>query len=197
MDILSGIGLEQLRMWIWILAIGFAVGMGLWRRHQLALVGFASTLLFATLNAGAGIYVLKCLGDSRWTVGDPPMSAPELSNVPFAGQYLEPLESSLESITGRVNSFWEFSQALPVALDFFTRSGWALLVAIPLIVIVLVRSYRTASRRRKDLQNLNGTVAQLQSELAAIKLALPAESYLALPPENQEQPRQQRTRRKQ
>ncbi|MDV2978686.1 hypothetical protein [Glutamicibacter nicotianae] len=198
MEILTGIGLEQLRLWIWILVLAFAVAVGLWRRHQLVAVALASVLLFATLNAGAGIYILKRLGDPRWTAGEPPVSAPELSGTPIVGQQLVPLESALEAIAGGVNSFWEFRQALPVALDFFTRSGWALLVAIPLIIVIMIKTFQAARRRRKDLLNLRGTVVQLQAELAEIKAILPAPATTAGVTELGNQtgsPRTRRTRR--
>ncbi|MGH3653095.1 hypothetical protein [Glutamicibacter sp.] len=194
MDFLTGIGLEQLRMWIWILALVFAVVVGLWRRRQLVVVALATVLLFATFNAGAGIYILKRLGDPRWTMGEPPVSAPELSGTPIVGRQLAPLESALESIAGGVNSFWEFNQALPVALDFFARSGWALLAAIPLIIVIMIRNFRAASRRRKELLNLSGAVAQLQAELAAIKGNLPEQATLVVAPEQGSQPEKARTR---
>lgn len=195
MDILTGIGLEQLRLWIWVLALAFAVAVGLWRRHQLVAVALASVLLFATLNAGAGIYILKRLGDQRWTSGEPPVSAPELSGTPIVGQQLVPLESALEAIAGGVNSFWEFRQALPVALDFFSRSGWALLVAIPLIIVIMIRTFQAARRRRRDLLKLSSTVAQLQAELAEIKGILPAPATAAGVTELGDQPDRLRTRR--
>ena len=195
MDILTGIGLEQLRLWIWILVLAFAVAVGFWRRHQLVAVALASVLLFATLNAGAGIYILKRLGDPRWTAGEPPVSAPELSGTPIVGQQLVPLESALAAIAGGVNSFWEFRQALPVALDFFTRSGWALLVAIPLIIAIMLRTFQAARRRRKDLQKLSDAVDHLQSELAMVKAILPAPATAAGATELGNQPDRPLTRR--
>lgn len=195
MDVLAGIGPERLQLWIWILVLVFAVAAGLWRRHQLVLVALASVLLFATLNAGAGIYILKRLGDPRWTTGQPPVSSPELSGIPIVGQQLEPLESALEGVAGGVNSFWEFNQALPVALDFFARSGWALLVAIALIIVVMIRNFKAARKRRRDLLDLAGTVAQLQAELATIKEHLPRETSLNVHPQHLGQTRANRTRR--
>ncbi|QEP06686.1 hypothetical protein [Glutamicibacter sp. ZJUTW] len=94
-----------------------------------------------------------------------------------------------------MNSFWEFRQALPVALDFFTRSGWALLVAIPLIIAIMIRTFRAARRRRKDLLNLRGTVVQLQAELAEIKAILPAPAITAGVTELGNQTGSPRTRR--
>ncbi|MFJ5107974.1 MULTISPECIES: hypothetical protein [unclassified Glutamicibacter] len=195
MDLLTGIGLEQLRMWIWILVIGFAVAAGLWRRHQLVAVALASVLLFAAASAGAGIYILKRPGDPRWTMGEPPVNAPDLSGIPVVGKQLAPVESALESIAGGVNSFWEFNQALPVALDFFERSGWALLAAIPLIIAMMIKTFRAASRRRQELKNLSGAVAQLQSELAAIKGNLSEQGTAAEAPEQGSQRENAGTRR--
>ena len=57
---------------------------------------------------------------------------PSFSGTPVIGQFLGPLDSALNGVVGGVNEFLAFKQALPVALDFFASSGWALLVSFPL-----------------------------------------------------------------
>ena len=156
MDLLRGLGREDLSVAIWVCVAVFAAVMGIWQRRQLQWVALSSVVLFAVLNAGAGIYVLRTVGDSRWAQeGTVPLSAPSLSETPLVGQYLDPLNSALQSMVGSVNTLVAFQQALPVALDFFTKSGWALLIAVPLMILVAVMSYRAA---RFDIESSISTV---------------------------------------
>lgn len=173
MDLLRGLNREDLSVAIWVCVSVFTVAMGIWRRRQLQWVALSSVTLFAALNAGAGIYVLRTVGDSRWAQeGTVPLSAPSLSEAPLVGQYLDPLDSALQSMVGSVNSLVAFQQALPVALDFFTKSGWALLIAIPLMLLVAVMSYRVARRRKRELNNYRATVDQLKIDLDQVKAHL-------------------------
>ena len=173
MDLLRGLGREELSIAIWVCVAVFAVAMGTWRRRQLQWVALSTVMLFAVLNAGAGIYVLRTVGDSRWAQeGTVPLSAPSLSETPLVGQYLDPLNSALQSMVGSVNTLVAFQQALPVALDFFTRSGWALLIAVPLMILVAVMSYRAARRRHRELNKYRSTVDQLKIDLDQVKAQL-------------------------
>lgn len=173
MDLLRGLSLEDLSVAIWVCVAVFAAVMGIWQRRQLQWVALSSVVLFAVLNAGTGIYVLRTVGDSRWAQeGTVPLSAPSLSETPLVGQYLDPLNSALQSMVGSVNSLVAFQQALPVALDFFTKSGWALLIAVPLMLLVVVMSYRAARRRKRELNNYRATVDQLKIDLEQVKARL-------------------------
>lgn len=173
MDLLRGLSLEDLSVAIWVCVAVFAAVMGIWQRRQLQWVALSSVVLFAVLNAGTGIYVLRTVGDSRWAQeGTVPLSAPSLSETPLIGQYLDPLNSALQSMVGSVNSLVAFQQALPVALDFFTKSGWALLIAVPLMLLVVVMSYRAARRRKRELNNYRATVDQLKIDLEQVKARL-------------------------
>lgn len=173
MDLLGGIGRDELRVFPWIAAISFALIAGVWRPRGLQWTALGSVLLFAALNAGAGIYVLINSGDPRWSAGgEPPLSAPPLSGTPVVGQFLEPLESVLDEVVGGVNEFLAFKEALPVAMGFFASSGWALLVSFPLAVIAVGISYAAARRRAADFEKYRATVDRLADELAHLKLQM-------------------------
>lgn len=170
MDLLGNLSRENLTTGIWVFVLIFAVAMGVWRRRQLQWVALSSVMLFAVLNAGVGIYVLNTIGDARWArEGAVPLSAPSLAEAPIVGQYLDPLDSALQSIVGGVNSYLAFQQALPVALTFFANSGWALLIAVPILIIVAIMGYRAVNRRKKELASYRHKVDQLQIDLERIK----------------------------
>ena len=87
---------DELRIFSWVAASVFVFVAGVWRPRSLHWTAFGSVLLFAALNAGAGIYVLNHFGDSRWSAGGaPPLSAPSFSGTPVVGQFLGPLDSAL------------------------------------------------------------------------------------------------------
>ncbi|HJX78456.1 hypothetical protein [Glutamicibacter sp.] len=71
-----------------------------------------------------------------------------------------------------MNSLVAFQQALPLALDFFTKSGWAFLIAVPLMILVAVMGFRAARRRRRELNNYRETVDQLKIDLEQVKVRL-------------------------
>lgn len=170
MDLLAGMGRDELRAWSWVAAAVLALAAGAWRPRGFhwAAVGFV--MLFAALNAGAGIYVLNHVGDSRWSTGaETPLSAPPLAETPVVGQFLGTLDSTLHEMVGGVNAFLAFQQALPVALDFFARSGWALLVAFPLAMLAGCISYAAARGRRADFEKYRAAVDLLRDELDQIK----------------------------
>jgi hypothetical protein len=127
-----------------------------------------AVLLFAALNAGAGIYVLNHVGDPRWSPGEP-LSAPSFSGTPMVGQFLGPLDSALNAVVGGVNEFLAFKQALPVALDFLAASGWALLLSFPLGILATVISYVMDRRRMADFEAYRATVDLLKDELEQVK----------------------------
>ncbi|MFE4833936.1 hypothetical protein ACFRAU_04545 [Arthrobacter sp. NPDC056691] len=128
-----------------------------------------AVLLFAALNAGAGIYVLNHVGDPRWSDGEPPLSAPSFSGTPMVGQFLGPLDSALNSVVGGVNAFLAFKQALPIALGFLGTSGWALMVSFPLGILATVITYVMDRRRAADFEKYRATVDQLKVELEQVK----------------------------
>lgn len=163
-------GREELGILTWVAAGVFALAVGLWRPHGFHWTAVGSVLLFAALNAGAGIYVLNHFRDSRWPAGgQPSLSVPSLSGTPLVGQYLESLESTLNGVVGGMNDLLAFQRALPVALDFLAVSGWALVVSFPLAVLAagigLVRTRRTAA----EFEKYRATVDLLKDELERVK----------------------------
>jgi hypothetical protein len=170
LDLLGGMSRDELRIFSWVAATVFALVAGVWRPRRLHWTALGSVLLFAALNAGAGIYVLNHFGDSRWSAGgEPPLSAPSFSGTPIVGQFLGPLDSALKGVVGGVNEFLAFKQALPIALDFLAVSGWALLLSFPLAIVAAVVSYAVARRRAADFEKYRATVDRLKEELAQVK----------------------------
>lgn len=169
MDPLSGISRDELSIFSWVAATVFALAVGVWRPRRFHWTVLGSVLLFAALNAGAGIYVLNHVGDPRWSAGEPPLSAPSFSGTPMVGQFLGPLDDSLNAVVGGVNAFLAFKQALPIALGFLGTSGWALLVSFPLGLLATVISYILERRRKADFEKYRATVDQLKVELEQVK----------------------------
>lgn len=175
MDLLGGLSRDELRSFCWIAAAVFALVAGLWRWRRLHWTALGAVLLFAALNAGAGIYVLNNFRDSRWSAGgEAPLSAPSFSETPIVGQYLGPLDSALQGVVGGVNDFLAFKQALPVALDFLAVSGWALLLSFPLAILAAVISFAMARRRSADFEKYRATVDLLKDELEQVKRQISA-----------------------
>ena len=169
MDLLGSMNRDELGNSAWVAATVFALAVGVWRPRKLHWSLLGSVLLFAALNAGAGIYVLNHVGDPRWSAGEPPLSAPSFSGTPMVGQFLGPLDSALNEVVGGVNAFLAFKQALPVALGFLGASGWALLVSFPLGILATVISYVMDRRRTADFEKYRVTVDQLKVELEEVK----------------------------
>jgi len=170
LDLLGGMSRDEIRIFSWAAATVFALVAGVWRPRRFHWTALGSVLLFAALNAGAGIYVLNHFRDSRWSAGgEPPLSAPSLSGTPVVGQFLGPLDSALNGVVGGVNEFLAFKQALPIALDFLAVSGWALLVSFPLAILAAGISYAVARRRTADFEKYRATVDQLKDELEQVK----------------------------
>ncbi|MDQ0757275.1 hypothetical protein QFZ61_003262 [Arthrobacter sp. B3I4] len=180
MDLLSGMSRDQLRLFAWVAAAVFAVAAGLWRPRRLHWTALGSVLLFAAINTAAGIYVLNHFTDPRWSVGaQPPLSTPSLAGTPIVGKYLGPLDSALSGVVGGVNDFFAFQHALPIALDFLTVSGWALLVSFPLAVLAAGINFAMARRRAAAFDKYRATVDQLQVELEQIKRQLSTRNSVA------------------
>jgi hypothetical protein len=169
LDLLGGMSRDELRTFSWVAATVFALAVGVWRPRKLHWTVLGSVMLFAALNAGAGIYVLNHVGDSRWSAGESPLSAPSFSGTPVVGQFLGPLDSALNGVVGGVNEFLAFKQALPVALDFLAASGWALLLSFPLGILATVISYVMDRRRMADFEAYRATVDLLKDELEQVK----------------------------
>jgi hypothetical protein len=175
LDLLGGMSRDELRLFSWVAAAVFALVAGVWRPGRLHWTALGSVLLFAALNAGAGIYVLNHFSDSRWsTGGEPPLSVPSFSGTPVVGQFLEPLDSALNGVVGGVNEFLAFKQALPVAMDFLAASGWALLVAFPLAILAASISFAAAIRQTAEFEKYRATVDLLQDELEQVKRQISA-----------------------
>ena len=178
MDLLGSISRDQFHIYSWGVAAAYLLVFGILRWRSLHLTALGSVVLFAALNAGAGIYVLGHIGDSRWSAGgEPSLSAPSFSGTPVVGEYLAPLDSALQSVVGGVNEFLAFKQALPVALEFFAVSGWALLVSVPLAVIAAIISFNRARRRKADFEKYRATVDQLKIELEQVKSQIAAGNF--------------------
>lgn len=173
MDLLAGLGRDELRTFTWVAAAAFALVAGAWRPRSLHWTALGSVLLFAALNAAAGIYVLNHFTDSRWSTGaEPPLSAPSFSGTPVVGQFLGPLDSALNGVVGGVNDFLAFKHALPVALDFLGAAGWALLLSFPLAIVAAVVSFIAARRRAAAFDKYRATVDELKDELEQVKRQL-------------------------
>ena len=168
MDLLGGMSRDQLVIFSWVAATVFALAVGVWRPRRLHWTVLGAVLLFAALNAGAGIYVLNHVGDPRWSPVEP-LSAPSLSGTPMVGQFLGPLDSALNAVFDGMNAFLAFKRALPVALGFLGASGWALLVSFPLGILATVVSYFMERRRKADFDKYRATVDQLKLELEQVK----------------------------
>jgi hypothetical protein len=184
LDLLGSFSREQLHIYPWGVAAGFLLVVGIFRWRSLHWTALGSVLLFAALNAGAGIYVLNHFGDSRWSAGvEPPLSAPSFSGMPFVGEALVPLESALNGVIGAVNDFLAFKQALPAALEFLAASGWALLVSLPLAVLAAIISIIQARHRKADVKKYRATVDLLKAELEQVKRQISAGNFVdsALP----------------
>ncbi|WP_087874528.1 hypothetical protein [Arthrobacter globiformis] len=160
---------DQLSITTWVAAAVFALAVGVWRPRKLHWTVLGAVLLFAALNAGAGIYVMNHVGDPRWSAGEQPLSAPSFSGTPMVGQFLGPLDSALSAVVGQVNTFLAFKQALPVALGFLGMSGWALLVSFPLGILAAVVSYIQERCRKAEFEKYRASVDQLKVELEQIK----------------------------
>lgn len=174
MDLLAGLSRDDLRIFTWIAAAAFLLVAGVVRLRMLHWTVLGSVLLFAALNAGAGIYVLSHVSDPRWSAGEEPLTAPSFSETPLVGQYLDPLDTALNSVVGGVNEFLAFKQALPIALEFLAMSGWALLVSFPLMILAASISFVMARRRAAEFRKYRATVDQLKTELEQVKLQIAA-----------------------
>lgn len=173
MDLLAGMSLETLAILPWMAAAVFALAVGLirWRVLHWAVVG--AVLLLAAVNAGAGIYILNNLGDSRWLVGvEPPLTAPSLSGTPVVGQFLGPLDAAISGVVDTANQFHSFQQSLAVALDFLAKASWSLQLAFPAAVIAAGVSFTMARRRVAEFARYKATVDALRAELDQVKLQI-------------------------
>lgn len=162
-------GRDELSIASWVAATVFALAVGVWRPRSLHWTVLGAVLLFAALNAGAGIYVLNHVGDPRWSAGEPPLNAPSFSGTPMVGQFLGPLDSALNTVFDGMNAFLAFKQALPIALSFLGTSGWALLVSVPLGILATIVSFVMDRRRKADFDKYRATVDQLKVELEEVK----------------------------
>lgn len=175
MDLLGGVSLDLLRILTWIVPAVVVLVAGFLLRRSFHWIALGAVLLFAALNAAAAIYVLNHFDDARWSPeGMTSLSAPSLSETPIVGEFLVPLDSALEGVVGGVNDFRAFQQALPIALDFLTTSGWALLVSFPLVILAACVSFAKARRRKAEFTKYRATVDSLKDELEQVKRQIAA-----------------------
>jgi hypothetical protein len=170
MELLGSLSLDQLHNYTWVTAAGVLILFGViwWRNIHWTVVG--SLMFFAALNAGAGIYVLSTVGDFRWSAeAESSLTAPSFAETPVVGEYLLPLDSALQDVVGGVNDFIAFKQALPIALNFLTMSGLALLVAFALAFIAVIISMIIARNRNAELTKYRANVDQLKADLERVK----------------------------
>ncbi|MFL4473547.1 hypothetical protein ACIPVK_06090 [Paeniglutamicibacter sp. MACA_103] len=176
---------DQFRIFSWAVPIGFVL-LGCFRPRSLHWTVLGAVLLFAALNAVAGIHILNHFRDSRWSAGgELPLSAPSFAETPIVGQYLGPLDSTLNGMVGVGNDFLAFKNVLPVAMEFLAASGWALLVSLLLAIVAAIISISMARRRARDFQNYRATVDLLKEELDQVKRQISAGNAVdtALPAE--------------
>lgn len=170
MDILSDVSGDWLRALTWISAIASGLLLYFWRPRRLHLAALGSVLVFAVANIGAGIYVLSHLGDSRWGGGaEDRLGAPSLGDTPVIGRFLGSLDTLLSGVVDGVNEFIDFRTALPVALEYLSAAGWALVLAVPMGILALIVSYREAQRRKAEFARYSLQVEELSAELDEIK----------------------------
>ena len=170
MDIFSGVSSEWLRALTWLSAVVAGLLLCFWRPRRLSWAALGSVLVYAIANIGAGVYVLSHVGDARWggDAGDK-LGAPSLGDTPVIGRFMGSLDTLLHGVVDSVNGFIDFRDALPVALEYLTAAGWALVVAVPLGILTLVASYRESQRRKAEFASYSLRVDQLSAELEAIK----------------------------
>lgn len=170
MDLLADMSRDELHTLTVVAATVFALVAGTWRPHRIQWTALGAVLLFAALNAVAGIYVLNHYRDPRWAAGsEPPLAVPSFSGTPLVGQYLEPLDTALNSVAGGVNDFVTFKHALPLALDFLTAAGWAVLAALPLAIIAASIHHIAARRQKADFEEYRAAVDLLREDLEHLK----------------------------
>ena len=170
MDILSDVSSEWLRALTWLSAIAAGLLLCFWRPRRLSWAALGSVLVFAVVNIGAGVYVLSHLGDSRWGGrAEDRLGVPSLGDTPVIGRFMGSLDPLLHGVVDNVNDFIDFRTALPVALEYLTAAGWALVAAAPLGILVLIASYREAQRRKADLARYSLRVEELSAELQELK----------------------------
>jgi hypothetical protein len=169
LDLLAGVSADWIRALTWVVAIISGLLLFFWRR-RLDLAALGSVIVFTVASAGAGTYVLHHLGDARWRGGTGNrLTVPSLSETPLVGQYMEPVDSFMDSVAGSVNQFLDFQEALPAALDFFAAAGWGLLTSLPLALLAMIVSYVEARRRKAEFDRYKVHVEELRAELDDLK----------------------------
>jgi len=167
-DILGALTLDWFTAATWLLAIAVFLLMFLWHPRRLIGAALGAALVFMTANIGVGIYILTHSNDPRWSRPDR-LSAPELSDAPVVGRFLEPLDSLMGSVVSGINDVRAFQDALPTAVEFFTAAGWAALTAVPLALAALVAGYVDSRRRRAEFVRQQHRIEDLQQQLEALR----------------------------
>lgn len=170
MDLLSGISRDHFSIFIWALMAVFVISAFALRPKRLHWTALGAAFLFAALNAGVGVYVLNHYTDPRWSPQATRLSAPNLGDTPMVGQFMGPLDSTLSSLVTGVNDFLSFKDALPVAMDFFTNSGWALAVSIPLGITATIINFALSKRKAATVEKYRKTVDLLEGEVENLKI---------------------------
>lgn len=163
MDVLSGVSVEGFKILAVILALLAGVGIyfGFFRKWYWAIVG--AVFVFTISTAGAGLYVLLHVNDSRWSADKEPfLEAPKVSETPFIGQYLEPLGAFLNNTANSINDFVAFQRALPIAQDYFTLALWGLVILFPVMIVALVMSRLQPLLLEKRVDELKKAVNEMR-----------------------------------
>lgn len=168
MDALAHISIDGLGVVSWILTLVVGLSMYLWYPRKLHWAALGAVGAFIAANIAFGIYVVAHPKDPRWT-HDPSLSAPSLSDTPMIGQYLQPLDSLMDSVVAGINDVRDYQQAIPVALEFFATAGWGCLAVIPLALFALVASYREKKRQKAEFAGYKRTIEELKQELDDVK----------------------------
>jgi hypothetical protein len=158
--------------------------MFLWQPAKALWAAVGSAAAFGLANLGVGAYVLVNITDPRWSAGGADiLQAPRLADTPLIGRFMGSFDSLMGSVVGGVNEFLEFKDALPAAVDFFGRAGWAFLAMLPLFVLAVLVSAVQDRRRKAEYRRYKAAVGELQRELAELKkyVNYPASGATAAP----------------
>ena len=170
MDILTGASLDWIKALTWLSAIATGLLLTFWRPRKLLLAALGSVIVYAITSAGAGIYVLNHVGDSRWSgKAEDRLGAPPLTETPVVGRYLGSLEDLVRGVAESVNQLMDFQAALPVALEFFAATGWAFAVSVPLALAALITGHVESKRRKAEFVQYKAQVDDLTVELEEIR----------------------------
>jgi hypothetical protein len=172
MEILTGLTISQIYLWIGVLAIGVGVLVVAFERSRFGVL-VALMVAAGMLAAGcfvASIHVLTHPADARWLPADyVGLTPPDLSGMkglPFLGDLATELEAWLAQAALYSQSAAAVAHAGRVAGDFAENGLKAAAVFLVLALWVLFRLLR-ANRRTRQL-NVD-RIGQLEKEVRELK----------------------------